>query len=82
MGGRWRTWANTFSGSGWVVGYMSLPVLAYTVQDMRKMEVVSGPCTTSLYCTADAAWSGSPPPPSPPRFPSQTLPQALMLDQL
>lgn len=42
VGGRWRTWANTFSGSGWVVGYMSLPVLAYTVQDMRRMEMLLG----------------------------------------
>ena len=62
MGGRWRTWANTFSGSGWVVGYMSLPVLAYTVQDMRRMEVVSGHCTTLtvLYCRCCWVWLCSP----------------------
>merc|ERR1712059_2443 len=42
VGARWRSWANTISGSGWVVGYMTLPVLAYTVPDMRALEIFIG----------------------------------------
>ena len=32
IGGLWRSWANTFTSTGWVVGYMTLPILAYTIQ--------------------------------------------------
>ena len=42
IGGKWRSWANTLTSTGWVVGYMTLPMLAYIVPDMRQMEVLLG----------------------------------------
>jgi len=42
IGGAWRSWANTFTSTGWVVGYMSLPFLAYCVPNMRQMEILIG----------------------------------------
>jgi len=42
IGSNWRTWANTISSSGWVVGYMTLPVLAYTIPNMKTLEVFIG----------------------------------------
>jgi OCT family organic cation transporter-like MFS transporter 4/5 len=42
IGGMWRSWANTFTSTGWVVGYMTLPILAYTIPNMRQMEVFIG----------------------------------------
>jgi len=42
VGSSWRSWANTATSTGWVAGYMSLPVLAYCLPDMRHMEVVIG----------------------------------------
>ena len=41
VGSSWRSWANTATSTGWVAGYMSLPVLAYCLPDMRHMEVGS-----------------------------------------
>ena len=39
VGSSWRSWANTATSTGWVAGYMSLPVLAFILPDMRHMEV-------------------------------------------
>lgn len=42
IGGLWRSWANTLQATGWVVGYMTLPILAYCMPNMRMMEVFIG----------------------------------------
>jgi len=42
IGGMWRSWANTLTSTGWVVGYMTLPILAYLVPNMRRMEIFIG----------------------------------------
>jgi len=42
IGGMWRSWANTLTSTGWVVGYMTLPILAYLLPSMRVMEIVIG----------------------------------------
>jgi len=42
IGGMWRSWANTMTSTGWVVGYMTLPILAYCVPNMRQMEILIG----------------------------------------
>lgn len=47
-GGSWRSWANTMSSTGWVLGYMTLPVLAYLIPNMRHMEVFIGISSTPL----------------------------------
>eukprot|EP00092_Neocalanus_flemingeri_P001135 GFUD01001209.1.p1 GENE.GFUD01001209.1~~GFUD01001209.1.p1 ORF type:complete len:528 (-),score=171.53 GFUD01001209.1:155-1738(-) len=48
VGGSWRSWANTLASSGWVVGYMTLPMLAYSVPNMRQMEVLLGLAVSPL----------------------------------
>jgi len=42
IGSSWRSWANCVTSLGWVGGYMTLPVLAYIMTDMRQLEVVIG----------------------------------------
>merc|ERR1711970_1497061 len=42
IGGMWRSYANTATSCGWVAGYITLPFLAYIVQDMHQLEIVVG----------------------------------------
>merc|ERR1719432_368367 len=42
IGSSWRSYANTATSCGWVAGYITLPFLAYIVQDMHQLEIVVG----------------------------------------
>ena len=40
IGESWRSWANSVTSCGWVAGYVTLPLLAFVVPDMRLLEVL------------------------------------------
>jgi len=42
IGSSWRSYANTATSCGWVAGYITLPLLAYIMQDMHQLEIVIG----------------------------------------
>ena len=42
IGSSWRSYANTATSCGWVAGYITLPLLAYSMQDMHQLEIVIG----------------------------------------
>ena len=42
IGSSWRSYANTATSCGWVAGYITLPLLAYVMQDMHQLEIVIG----------------------------------------
>jgi len=42
IGSSWRSYANTATSCGWVAGYITLPLLAYLMQDMHQLEIVIG----------------------------------------
>ena len=42
IGSSWRSYANTATSCGWVAGYITLPFLAYIMQDMHQLEIVIG----------------------------------------